>query len=68
MAIQHLFTFKTEDDAKIFQQKVHLSLRNVATLICGNEVTVIDGQNPPQTFELERLAKNSTGTFKKIVH
>ncbi len=68
MAIQHLFTFKTSEDAKVFQEKVHLNLKDVATCIVDNEVTVIDGKNPPQTSELERLAKNSTGAFKKIVH
>jgi hypothetical protein len=67
VAIQHLFTFKTEEDAKIFQQKVHLNLQDVATCIHLNEVTVIDGKHPPQSEAIARLAENSTGTFAKVV-
>ncbi len=68
MAVQHLFTFKTEDDAKIFQLKIHKDLRDIVSCRRDNEVTVIDGKTPPQTSELHRLSKNSTGSFAKAVH
>ena len=65
MAIQHTFTFKSNEYAKVFQERIHKYLKDVVSYINDNVVIVIDGRRPPQSFEIERLANHSTGSFKK---
>ena len=66
MAIQHELLFDTEDRAKVFKENLHLRMQNVVSIIDGTVVTVIDGNDPPQTETIERLARGSTGSFKAI--
>ena len=67
MAIQHELVFPSEAEAKTFQEKLHINLKDVVSLIDGIVVIVIDGKVPPQTTEIERLAKGSSSQSIRIV-
>jgi len=52
----YLFSFDSEDNARVFVQKVVLHLKNVALWRVGDSVRVIDGAEDDQRERLYQLA------------
>ena len=56
---QRLFVFRDAAAARLFVCKVAFALRDVAMLVDGEHVSVIDGGEEPRTEVIDRLARAS---------